>query len=131
MCSWTQSELNFYGVPFGMSNVVHCESYLGFSFRGTVFAGFFCGLVEAAFLAPLARKLVMLANAGALFPAKARRIIGMTPNFNVSAPPIFVTEFPNILGSLNIKLAAVVACLSHACSFCLLWRDTSSRYTVP
>ena len=30
----------------------------------------------------------------------------MGPNFDVSAPPTFVTEFSNKLESLNIKLVA-------------------------
>ena len=33
----------------------------------------------------------------------------MGPNFDVSAPPAFVTEFSNILQSLNIKLVGLIS----------------------
>ena len=51
----------------------------------------------------------------------------MGPNFYVSAPSTFVTEFSNILESLNIKLVATSRSLSHVCSLILLILE---RYRV-
>ena len=44
----------------------------------------------------------------------------MGPNFDVSAPPTFVTEFSNKLESLNIKLVVVQESVFVSCVFILL-----------
>ena len=47
---------------------------------------------------------------------------GMDPNFDVSGSPILVTEFQsNILGSLNIKLVAIVVGETAFVSSVCLW----------
>ena len=47
-------------------------------------------------------------------------MLRMGPNFDVSAPPTLVTEFSNILESLNIKLVVVGESVFVSCVFVLL-----------
>ena len=61
-----------------------------------------------------------------------RRTLGWVGSFDGSAPPVFVTEFSNILESLNIKLAAVVLGESVfvSCVFVLLIMERNYGDTV-